>query len=141
MRRGATSASFELSGSPSSVGAELQLVTARLPTFGPAHVVLVLALVLIGLFVYASAQTAARSHQLREQQRALAIEVEELRDDHAELTGVLRWTQTDEYAESLAREELGLARPGELIVEVDSPEVPIDRTQQAGEDWWELLFR
>jgi len=114
-------------------------VAARLPTFGPAHVVLALALVLITLFIYASAQTAGRSHQLRQQQQALALEVAELRDDQAELTGLLHWIQTDEYAEQLAREQFGLARPGEMIVAVDAPsEQP--RAQRAGEDWWELLF-
>lgn len=101
----------------------------------------VLALVLLGLFLYASAQTAARSHQLREEQRTLAREVEELRADRAELDGLLRWMQTDEYAELLARQELGLAHPGEMIVEVDAPEAPVDDTQEPGEAWWELLFR
>jgi cell division protein FtsB len=116
-------------------------LAARLPTFGPAHVVLVLALVLIALFVYASAQTAARSYQLREDQRALTVEVEELRADRAELTGLLHWMQTDEYAELLARQQLGLAHPGEMIVEVDAPETPVDDTQEPGEAWWELLLR
>ncbi len=47
---------------------------------------------------------------------------------------------TDEYAERLAREELGLALPGELVIEVDSAEPALPRTQHAGEAWWELLF-
>ncbi len=115
-------------------------MASRLPTFGPAHVVLVLALVLIALFVYASVQTAAQSHRLREDQRALVADVEELRAAEAKLTGLLEWLKTDEYAERVAREEFGLARPGETIIQVDSPTESIPRAARPGEEWWELLF-
>jgi cell division protein FtsB len=101
--------------------------------------VFAIALLLIGLFLYAMVQTAAQSYRLRDTERALFVEVQTLRDQRAELEGLLTYLNSDEYVEAFARQQFGLVRPGEILVEVDAPPPP--RTnQQPGQRWWEALF-
>ena len=92
----------------------------RFPTFGPAQMVLTLAVLLLGLFAYAFLQTAAQSYRLRESERILFDEVQVLRQQHAELEGLAAYLESDEYVEAFARQQFGLVRPGER--------------------WWEALF-
>lgn len=111
----------------------------RLPAFGPTQMVLTLALLLLGLFAYAFLQTAAQSFRLREQERSLFLEVQGLRDQRAELEGLADYLESDEYVEAFARQQFGMVKPGETIVQVDAPPAPED-TRRPGEKWWEALF-
>lgn len=110
-----------------------------LPTFGPAHLVLAVALLLFGLFAYAAAQTATQTYRLREAERQLQLDIGELRHQRGQLTGLLEYVESDEYIEAFAREQLGLVRPGETAVRIDAPPPP-ERESEAGERWWEALF-
>ncbi len=111
----------------------------RLPTFGPTQMVLTLALLLVGLFGYAFLQTAAQSYRLREAERDLLLEVQDLREQRAELEGLADYLESDEYIEAFARQQFGLVRPGETLVEVDAPQGAADE-RVPGERWWEALF-
>jgi cell division protein FtsB len=112
----------------------------RLPTFGPVHMVFAVAVVLLGLFLYSMVQTAAHTYQLRQTERELYHEVVRLRAERAELEGLLAYTQSDEYIEAFARQQFGLVRPGEILVEVDAPPAPRDQQLRPGERWWHVLF-
>lgn len=101
--------------------------------------VIVVALLLMGLFVYAAFQTAAQSHRLQIQERELRAEITELRSQHAELQGLAAYIESDEYVEAFARERFGLVMPGETAVDVEAPVVP-PREREPGEHWWESLF-
>ena len=101
--------------------------------------VIVVALLLLGLFLYAAVQTAAQSHHLRIQERALRAEIAELQLQRAELEGLSRYIASDEYIEAFARERFGLALPGEIAVEVDAS-APLATGRAPGERWWEALF-
>ena len=110
-----------------------------LPTFGPAHLVLAVALLLFGLFAYAAAQTATQTYRLREAERQLQIEIGELQRQRGQLTGLLEYVESDEYIEAFAREQLGFVRPGETAVRIDAPPAP-ESEGVPGERWWEALF-
>jgi cell division protein FtsB len=101
--------------------------------------VIVVALLLLGLFAYAAVQTAAQSHRLREEERQLIAEINELQTRNAELRGLSDYIQSDEYIEAFAREQFGLVMPGETVVEVKTPP-KAEATRAAGEEWWERLF-
>lgn len=117
----------------------MRLPGLRLPVFGPAHVVLTVATLLLGLFLYSAAQTAAQTYRLHEQRRVLVYEVDELRRQRAELQGLREYLGSDEYLEAMARTQFGLVRPGETAVLVDGPtRPPPERTP--GQRWWEALF-
>ena len=107
--------------------------------FGPSQMVIVVALLLLGLFLYATVQTAAQSHRLRIQERELRAEIATLQSQRAELDGLSRYLASDEYIEAFARDRFGLAYPGEIVVEVDAAE-PLTTVRAPGERWWEALF-
>ena len=111
----------------------------RFPTFGPAQMVLTLAVLLLGLFAYAFLQTAAQSYRLRESERILFDEVQVLRQQHAELEGLAAYLESDEYVEAFARQQFGLVKPGETLVVVDAPTSSASE-RVPGERWWEALF-
>ncbi len=101
--------------------------------------VLGVALLLLGLFLYAAAQTAVQSYRLRQHEREVFAHVQDLRQERAELQGLLAYLKSDEYIEAFARQQFGLARPGEIVVQVDAPPAPpVER--RPGEKWWETLF-
>ena len=115
------------------------LVQLRLPTFGPSHMVLGVAVLLLGLFLYAAVQTAAKSYRLRQHEREVFMQVQDLRQERAELQGLLTYLKSDEYTESFARQQFGLVKPGEILVQVDAPPAaPVQR--RPGQQWWESLF-
>ena len=117
----------------------MRLLGLRPSAFGPAHVVLAVAALFLGLFLYSAAQTAAQTYRLHEQRRVLLHDVAELRRQRAELQGLREYLGSDEYLEAVARSRFGLVRPGETAVTVDGPtRAQPERT--AGQRWWEALF-
>ena len=114
-------------------------MSLRLPTFGPAQMVLAIALLLLGLFLYAMAQTAVQAHRLGQQEREVFAEVEQSRRQRAELQGLLTYLKSDEYVEGFARQQFGYVRPGETLVEVTAPAAEKEQ-RRPGERWWEAAF-
>ncbi len=101
--------------------------------------VLAVALLLLGLFCYAAVQTASQSYRLRQHERDVYYQVQDLQGQRAELQGLLTYLKSDEYTEAFARQQFGLVKPGETLVEVTAPPAPAT-TRQPGEKWWEALF-
>lgn len=108
-------------------------------TFGPTHIVVAVAVLLLALFAYSAVQTAVHTVDLREAQRRLEIDVAGLRRQRAELEGLRTYLASDEYIEGVARARFGLVRPGEIEVVVSAPAGP-KREREPGERWWEALF-
>ena len=110
----------------------------REPVFGPFQMVVAVVLLLIGLFVYAAFQTAVQSHRLQLQERVLRDDIAQQQQQRAELEGLSKYINSDEYIEAVARTEFGLVLPGEIATVVEAPVVPlVDRAP--GERWWEPL--
>lgn len=87
---------------------------------GGALLVLVLMHTLFGPYGYLSMRRSQREiEQLRQ-------EIDRLDRENAQLSGEIRALQTDPAAiEKVAREEMGLARPGEMIFRLpDDPPAP-----------------
>ena len=101
--------------------------------------VLAIALLLLGLFLYAMAQTAVQAHRLGQQERDVFAEVEGLRQQRAELQGLLTYLKSDEYVEGFARQQFGYVKPGETLVEVTAPAATKEQ-RRPGERWWEAAF-
>lgn len=116
-----------------------RLPRPHFPTFGPVHIVVAVAALLVALFVYAAAQTWAQTYQAEQDRYALEVEVGDLRRQRAELEGLRAYLSSDEYLEASARERLGLVWPGEIAVEIEAPEEP-EQPRDPGKRWWETLF-
>jgi len=120
------------------------------PRWAGPTVMIGLALVLIGVFGGAYWD----GYQLRREAARLAREGDELRRENVQLREELRLLNTPEHIERLAREQLGLVRPGEIAVILVRPtpspaprSAPRATPQQAqrdgerGEGWWARLRR
>ncbi len=106
---------------------------------GPVQMILAVAALLFGLFVYSLLQTTQSSIRLTEHQRALQAEVAVLTREKADLEGLRAYLATDEYIEAVARGEFGLVRKGEIAVTVDAPPEPASQARVARR-WWQELF-
>jgi cell division protein FtsB len=115
------------------------MLPVRLPAFGLAHMVMAVAFLLLGLFVYAGLQTAAQSYRLQESRRVLERDIASLETDRAELQGLVDFLGSDEYIEGFARQHLGLVRAGEIQIRIDAPPPP-EHTPAAADRWWERIF-
>lgn len=69
---------------------------------------------------------AEEGYQLRQEATALQQHINQLQKDNRQLSQKLDYYKSDQYIEKVAREELGLMRPGEIPVIV----VPADGTPQ-----------
>lgn len=75
-----------------------------------------LALFLLPTLAYAGYSVADRWYQsfiLTQEERALRLEISQLRRENLLLQADLQFTRSDQYVESVAREQLGLVRPGD----------------------------
>jgi cell division protein DivIC len=107
---------------------------------GPA-VVAGLALVLTGLFGSAYWD----GYQVRREAARLVRERDDLRRQNAQLREEIRLLHTPEYIERLAREQLGLVRPGEIAVilvqPTPAPETAPAEKETGSDGWWARLRR
>ncbi len=65
---------------------------------------------------------AMQGYEMRQEARALEQRIEQLKQQHEQLSKELGYYRSDEYVEKVAREELGLVRPGEVAVAMAIPE-------------------
>jgi cell division protein DivIC len=107
---------------------------------GPA-VLAGLAVVLMGLFGSAYWD----GYQVRREAARLVRERDELRRQNAQLREEIRLLHTPEYIERLAREQLGLVRPGEIAVilvqPTPAPAAPTAEKDAGRDGWWARLRR
>ncbi|WP_170270284.1 FtsB family cell division protein [Heliorestis acidaminivorans] len=71
---------------------------------------------LVFLFLLASLPPYLQQRQLAQEAEALRAEIEALRQDRILLERQKEWLSTDEYVEQVARQQLGLVRPGEVVI-------------------------
>ncbi len=114
---------------------------------GPA-----IAVAVCGALVLAFGGAYWDGYQLRRDAARLARERDELRRENAELREEIRLLNTPEYIERLAREQLGLVRPGEIAVilvrPTPAPAPPAAPDREAGQrrrereqrPWWARLL-
>jgi cell division protein FtsL len=85
-------------------------------------------------------------YQLRREAATLVREREDIRRQNAQLREEIRLLSTPEYIERLAREQLGLVKPGEIAIILVQP-TPAPSPAGGGEAgrrserWWVRWFR
>ena len=127
-------------------------VVVRHPV-GPPPLALRLAAVLaVPLLLYAlvaTGQKAVENYQLNQQADALRAEIGGLRARNLDLQGQIETARTDTAIETIAREQLGLIRPGDHpVVVVASQSRPAPQTspppsppaKPTWRQWWDYLF-
>jgi cell division protein FtsB len=94
-------------------------------------------------FIFAAVSNGVQTHRLHQDEANLRQEIEQLKEDHRQLSGLHEYLNSDEYIESAARHHLGLVRPGETPITVlpqqnEEQEEPPD---SSGGPWWERYLR
>jgi cell division protein FtsB len=113
-----------------------------------------LMLIFIGLLVANFVGQIVQSANLESRRAALEAEVAQMREANATLKGAVEFTESDVYIERVAREQLGYAREGDVVIlprvlppdqpaEPDStvaPAVPAAPAAPNWRLWWQALF-
>jgi cell division protein FtsB len=115
----------------------------RLPRLSLARMVILLAAVAVGYFVFNAGKDTLLSHHLTQEEQQLHQQIDRLQSDKARLAALRDYLKTDEYVEGVAR-RLGLVRPGESLVIVSSTAPATPAPTPGGvastKPWWEQLF-
>ncbi len=108
------------------------------------RIAIALAALVAGYLIFSAASDVLLSRRLNEDQEGLQRDIAELQQDKTELEQLRDYLQTDQYVEAVARNLLGLVRPGETLVDVVSTApvtpAPDDPEGEAGQSWWERLY-
>ena len=132
-----------------------------LPKLNRGHIatgaLLLAVLLVVGAIGWAFVQQLILAQELQGEVRRLENLVATREARHDELTATLAFVQTDEYVEQWARQELKMARPGEVVVlplvtaggeqpagappaEADGAELDLPDERPFWVVWWETLF-
>ncbi len=114
-----------------------------LPRLSLTRVVILLATLVVGYFLFNAAKDTLLSHHLTQEEQQLHQQIGQLQSDKARLQALRDYLKTDEYVEGVAH-RLGLVRPGETLVIVSST-APATPTPTPGgaistASWWEQLY-
>ena len=114
-----------------------------LPRLTLTRVVLLLAAVVVGYFLFDAGKGTLLSHHLTQEEQQLHQQIDRLQREQAQLQALRDYLRTDEYVEGVAR-RLGLVRPGETLVIVSSTAPPTPAPTPGGsistKPWWEQLY-
>lgn len=122
-----------------------------------AGAVVLVAVLVVGAVGWAFVEQLTLAQELRAETRKLEGMVATREAERDQLVATLEYVQTDEYVEKWAREELKMARPGEVVVIplVRSGAESAEATPETGADdsgldlpdsrpfwvvWWDALF-
>jgi len=117
-------------------------VPAQLPRISTGRVIFVLTAVIVVYFLAAGLFNAIHSHQLRQEQARLEVDIQVMEERYRRLEALREYLNSDEYIETVAREELGFVREGEAAFVVTSTvPAPTPAPGESGATWWDIIIR
>ena len=129
-------------------------IVVRHPVGPPPLVLRLAAVLVVPLLLYAlvaTGQKALENYRLNQEADALRGEIQTLRSQNVELQHQIEGSRTDSAIESIAREQLGLVKPGDhplVMVEQAAPPAarpapsapPAPPPAPVWRQWWAYLF-
>lgn len=129
------------------------VVVVRRPIGPPPLALRMAAVLVVPLLLYAlvaTGQKAAENYQLNQQADALRADIVNLRSENIQLQQQIEQARTDVAIETIAREQLGLIKPGEHPIVLVSnganatapatEPVPQPRPKPVWRQWWDVFF-
>ena len=101
-------------------------------------VVFVGVLVLVGYVVFSGVQRLLESNSVSARIAETQAEIDEFQLQAAQLQALIAWVGSDAYVERIAREDLGMVRPGEQAFSVHAPVRPGLEIRRS--PWWTNLL-
>jgi len=121
--------------------------------FGPPPVALRLAAVLVVPFLlyalFATGQKALDNYRLNQQADGLRTEIRDLRNENISLQQQILQARTDASIEQIARQQLGMVKPGDnplVLISGDPSTTETQPTQKSDppppiwRQWWDYFF-
>jgi cell division protein FtsL len=129
-------------------------IVVRRPVGPPPLALRIAAVLVVPLLLYAlvaTGQKAADNYRLNREADALRTEIVGLRAENLELQHQIEVARTDTAIETLAREQLGLVRPGDhpvvIVAQATQPARAAGSTPAASppprpiwQQWWDYFF-
>jgi cell division protein DivIC len=118
-------------------------VSKRFPRISTARVIALGTAVIAVYFLTTGAVNAIQGRQLSQQEDRLQQDIADLQSRYDRLQALKDYLNSDEYIESVAREELGLVKRGEEgIVVISSVPAPTPAPDEGAPSlWWDVLIR
>ncbi len=114
----------------------------RLPRFSGTRLILLAASCMVVYFLASGAVNLVRSHQLTQEESSLQSEIDDLESRYDRLLALEEYLESDEYIEAIAREQLGLVKPGETaFIAIPTQPSPAPEPGSGTDLWWEVLIR
>ena len=114
----------------------------RLLRFSGSRLIFLAAAGMVVYFLASGATNLVRSHQLTQEESSLQAEIDDLEARYERLSALEAYLQSDEYIEAIAREQLGLVRPGETaFIAIHTQPSPAPEPGSVTDLWWEILIR
>jgi len=130
-----------------------QPIVVRRPIGPPPPALRLAAVLVVPLLLYAlvaTGQKAVDNYRLNREADALRTEILDLRADNIQLQQQIEQARTDTAIETIARQQLGLIRPGDhplVLVSQAAPQpaaaptpAPTPPPVPAWRQWWDYLF-
>lgn len=95
-------------------------------------------LLLVGFVVFSGVEGLVQANSLDDRIASTKAEIEELRSDADQLAALVAWLDSDAYIERIAREDLGMVRPGEESFAVHAPQR--GELEIISSPWWANLL-
>lgn len=95
-------------------------------------------LLLVGFVVFSGVEGLVQANSLDDRIASTKAEIEELRSDADQLAALVAWLDSDAYIERIAREDLGMVRPGEESFAVHAPRR--GQLEISSTPWWANLL-
>ena len=96
------------------------------------------ALLAVGFVVFSGVEGLVQANSLDDRIASTQAEIEELRRDADQLAALVAWLDSDAYIERIAREDLGMVRPGEESFAVHAPQR--GQLEIVSTPWWANLL-
>jgi len=116
------------------------------------QLIIIAGLVVVALMFFKYASAVYKDYEVETEIKDLQVNIADLKKKNTELEGLIEYLDTDSYKEIVAKRELNLKRPGEIVIaikdteegqtseEIDySTEVDYSRTP-IYQKWYNLFF-
>lgn len=112
-----------------------------------SKIIFVFLIALLGFFSYSLLREVKRKQAIQDEIKYLEQELIRLEPDNQQLSTLIEYLQTDEYAELEAKKRLGMKKQNEQVIlvtedkEIDLQQIILAQDQRSNwEIWWQHFF-